>query len=65
MTGLEAEDLEQKPRRRKKKGRNSQLPKDGAVAAQDATSCSVCGHAFASRNQMFKHIASTGHAVRR
>ncbi|KAK9822025.1 hypothetical protein WJX74_001541 [Apatococcus lobatus] len=67
-TGLASEDPEQKPRRRKMKHRHSQTPQPVKVAAsvsQDAASCAVCGHAFASRNQMFKHIASTGHAARR
>ncbi|KAK9866465.1 hypothetical protein WJX84_009080 [Apatococcus fuscideae] len=62
-------NAEPKIRRGKKKKKQQQQPgvkiPDPIDASEGAASCSVCGHLFASRNQMFKHIAATGHAVRR
>lgn len=37
---------------------------EASESAQGGLSCSVCQRQFQSRNKLFQHIKSTGHAVR-
>ena len=44
--------------------RQKRRQKGGGVAAEvPEKSCGVCGAEFASRTQLFKHVAATGHAL--
>lgn len=61
-----AEALQQQLREESKKRGSKKSAKERRAEAVDAsTNCSVCGEEFESRNQLFKHIATTGHAIRK
>lgn len=49
--------------RRNAKQKGSLDEKDAGQAEAKATTCSVCGEDFETRNRLFQHIKKSGHAV--
>ena len=57
-------DQRNKPKRKKTRRRALEKSKDGKKkGSADALSCSTCKETFASRNQLFKHLKTQGHAA--
>jgi len=65
-SGLEAAPPHQQEQARGKQPKRKQKGKGGKGKSDPIAadlSCSICGVEFDSRNQLFKHISSTGHAA--
>ncbi|KAI9283045.1 hypothetical protein BC943DRAFT_105309 [Umbelopsis sp. AD052] len=59
----EATPVKESAKAKREKRKEKKKQKEEAAAAEQGLNCNVCGEDFPTRNSLFTHIKSTGHAL--